>query len=65
MEENKGKEYRKSWLHLRLTPSERAALQARAKREDRQVSDLARAALGALILGGSADRTETEATIGR
>ena len=43
------REFRRAWLHLRLTPSERAALQERAREEGRQVSDLARAALGAIL----------------
>lgn len=46
------REFRKTWLHVRLTEAERAAIHERARRENRQVSELARAGL-VLILAGT------------
>lgn len=41
-----------NYLHLRLTASERQALQAAAERDGRRVSDVARDALRAILAGG-------------
>lgn len=44
---------RDAWLHLRLTPAERAALRDRAEKERRKVSEVARELLSSGLADGA------------